>query len=355
MTIHIVLDTNFIFRKNLWEPAEMSTILGTAKQIGAKVWLPEGVKEEWRSSLELRIRGAYEKYKTAKSDLKSVMIEVSKDSFEISKDLYRLIEENEKFIKENEIDSIPHPKNIPELAEFFSLAVAKKAPFDNEGNSFRDAIIVLAIEELAEVHKQDEFFLLSGDKSLRNGNRFRLGNIKTLTAALLTKELEKHLNETQKKKQLELGKVIHKFIIDHRKPALKAQQVIEYLSFEPTSIGAISLAGTPTKGEESVVFLTEVTGDLTYVTKPTGISAYSIIGPKRVNRIGEVRAESAYDDLDEAIAAIGQTEIKVEKATLVVFGAGLFSEKVLKDVVLNTAKERSIPSDIFNMSKSTLS
>jgi hypothetical protein len=185
----------------------------------------------------------------------------------------------------------------------------------------------------------------------------------------LTKELEKHLKETQKKKQLELGKVIHKFIIDHRKPALKAvaktatfqerdnlaQQVIEYLSFEPTSIGAISLAGTPTKGEESVVFLTEVTGDLTYVTKPTGISAYSIIGPKRVNRIGEVRAESAYDDLDEAIAAIGQTEIKVEKATLVVFGAGLFSEKVLKDVVLNTAKERSIPSDIFNMSKSTLS
>lgn len=143
-----MLETNLLHGRADPESAtDAKTILRLAAQTGIKVAIPEPCLVELREAMREKLRTARKGLVTALDDLKRLHVQVDLPSLDEERVLAEYDRRVEQFMTKYDIGRVPFPKEVPDVRTLFALAAKKEPPFDATGNSYRDAMIALSVQE----------------------------------------------------------------------------------------------------------------------------------------------------------------------------------------------------------------
>lgn len=190
----IVLDSNILYGRANPEAANpLKGILQLVRQIGSseiRVAIPEPCRLELLEGMRKEIGSAQEALVGAVSHLKRLQIESDAPSPDVEGALANYETRLREFLTRHEISTLPFPERTPDVRSLFEKAVSKRPPFDPTGNNYRDAMIVLTVEDRAR--REDAVRFVSSDGRVKYA--FSAENVSRKLPEEMTKELENLLS-----------------------------------------------------------------------------------------------------------------------------------------------------------------
>ena len=357
MTIHVFIDTNFLWRKSLYEIEEMDTILGFAELLGGTVGIPQAVIDEWSSTLKSRVYDERKQLCTLSSNLSKLGVTITPKDFSLEEAFKRIEGLNSKFIRDKGIIVLGFPKNVPTLEELFAIAVEKNPPFDRHGNSFKDAMIVMSIDEFADGKPSDQIYLLTGDGGIKRDIRSRSKNVHVMKYDGLIEILKNHVGALVAARLSKVNSTTLEFVNTSRLRDLKGiidqaafnardnltRTVVKIVGFEFDCAESLNFTKIPeASGMDTVPFIALVRGRLKLLAKPTWLAERKSLQISPVRKIGEVRTEEQIDTFTNWAIQSDPAETmneETEDCRLYVYGIAEFTSGSLSNIVFTSAKE----------------
>jgi hypothetical protein len=202
----IVIDSNTLHgRANPDTAGSLKPVLALASQVGVKVVIPEGCLIELREGMREKLLEAERSLSDALSKLARLQVPINPPSVDVEAAITAYETRLQVFLREHGIAMIPFPERVPDVRTLFDLAARKQSPFDTTGNSYRDAMIALTVEEYRRTSELPFVVFVTEDARFKRAfsDKVACRNIRETVDVL-----EARLNAAEKKRRDQLREAI---------------------------------------------------------------------------------------------------------------------------------------------------
>jgi hypothetical protein len=296
----IILDSNLLHgRANPEAAGPLRTVLALAAQVRIPVGIPEACLIELREGIREKLLETNKKLQDAAAKLTGFHAPTVAPAVDIDAAVARYEALVREFLGRNKIATVGFPERMPDVRSLFELAAKKAAPFDSSGNSYRDAMIALVVEEC---RLRSGFVFFVTDDSAFHG-AFTSEDVFPFTVAETIKLLEERLSKTQQQRREAVRDAIAAALrLQLEDITRRATKEVSFeIDLEPgTSLESIdSLVATgvksvdPAKLDESAAeFTAKLSGTLTYAVRVDALTRAALTSAmvallRRPAKVGE--------------------------------------------------------------------
>ncbi len=200
-SVIVIIESNWFHGRVKIENANTLNLTEKIAQLNWTLAIPKLCLFELYSGLAETYRKSEMELNRGKLSFRKIGIEVESNHKDLETFANEYKKEIDSFISNSKVKLIDPPKNLPTIEELFEMAALKKPPFDETGNSYRDAMLALSIKEFAEANPSIDMYFHTKDKKLAQAvDSMKIPNIISVgNEASLFSKIDEKLADAYKK------------------------------------------------------------------------------------------------------------------------------------------------------------